>query len=93
MVSLQEPERVLYTGKLKESLNMTVTYKEDLFLFKLCLGATLLHDYGLQKKTQVSSEGSPLRISKECCKAHMGRHTWMNDKDSITMDGVPSTWH
>ena len=63
VVSLQEPGRVLYTGKLEKSLDMAATYKEDLFLSKLCLGATLLHDYGLQRETQVSSEGSPLRIS------------------------------
>ena len=47
VVSLQESGRVLYKGKLKESLDMAVAYKEDLFLFKFCFGATLLHDYGL----------------------------------------------
>ena len=63
MISLQKSGRVLYTGKLKESLNMAVIYKEDLFLSKLCLEATLLHDYNLQRKIQISSEGSFLRIS------------------------------
>ena len=63
VVSIQEPGRVLYTEKLEESLDMAATYKEDSFLSKLCLGATLLHDYDLQRETQISSESSPLRIS------------------------------
>ena len=63
MISLQEPGRVLYTEKLKKSLNMTATYKEDLFLFKFCLEATLLHDYDLQREIQVFSKSSLFRIS------------------------------
>ena len=75
MISLQESERVLYTEKLKKSLNMIIIYKENLFFFKFCFGATLLHDYDLQKKIQISSEDSFFRISKKCCKAHMKKHT------------------
>ena len=59
--TLQEPKRVLYTRKLKKSLNIAMTYKRDAFLSKLCLGATLLHGYGLKRETPVFSEGSPLQ--------------------------------
>ena len=75
MISLQKSKRVLYTKKLKKSLNMIIIYKENLFFFKFCFGAMFLHDYDLQKEIQISSENSFLRISKECCKAHMRRHT------------------
>ena len=77
--TLQKPKRVLYTEKLKKSSNMTAIYKEDLFFSKLCLEATLLHDYDLQKKTQIFSEDSLLQISKKCCKVHMKR-THMNER-------------
>ena len=63
MISIQEPRRVLYTEKLKKNLNMTAIYKKDSFLSKLCLGATLLHDYDLQREIQIFSESSSFRIS------------------------------
>ena len=63
IILLQESRRVLYTEKLKKSLNMTAIYKEDLFFFKLCFETTLLHDYDLQKKTQIFSRNSFVRIS------------------------------
>ena len=63
IISLQKSERMLYIEKLKKSLNMTAIYKKDLFLFKLCLEATFLHDYDLQKKIQVFLKDNFLRIS------------------------------
>ena len=75
MISLQKLRRVLYIKKLKKSLNIIVIYKENLFLSKLCFGATLLHDYDLQKKIQIFSESSFFRILKKCCKTYMKKHT------------------
>ena len=63
MISIQKPERVFYTKKLKKSLNMIAIYKEDSFLSKLCLEATFLHDYDLQRKTQIFSKSNFFRIS------------------------------